>query len=88
MRYLTTICRAPWTIGHNQGFKEALPLAHCIHLTEIHAQVDGDTFFHFDRRGWEEVSRIRHEADSKNPYPYSFVELRPQAVTPSARGKW
>ncbi|MGE3954710.1 MAG: hypothetical protein AB7F31_05965 [Parachlamydiales bacterium] len=22
MRYLTTICRAPWTIGHNQGFND------------------------------------------------------------------
>ncbi|MGE3954924.1 MAG: AAA family ATPase [Parachlamydiales bacterium] len=22
MRYLTTICRTPWTIGHNQGFKK------------------------------------------------------------------
>ncbi|MGE3954535.1 MAG: hypothetical protein AB7F31_04990, partial [Parachlamydiales bacterium] len=23
VRYLNTICRAPWTIGHNQGLKEA-----------------------------------------------------------------
>jgi len=47
-----------------------------IYLTEVHARVDGDTYFpQFNRREWRELSREDHPADDKNEYPYSFVVL-------------
>lgn len=45
-----------------------------IYLTQIHAEVAGDTFFpDIDFDAWELVSEEHHEADEKNEFPYSFL---------------
>lgn len=63
-------------IGGAQIFELALPLADRLYLTEVHAEVAGDTFFpEFDRTDWEEVAREDFAADGANPYHYSFVVL-------------
>ena len=62
-------------IGGATLFEDALPVAGRFHLTEVHAAIDGDTFFPaFDRTGWREVSRVDHPADGDSP-AYSFVLL-------------
>lgn len=61
-------------IGGSRVFQDALPLAEKMYLTEIDADIGGDTFFpEFDRSEWREVSRETHGSDEKNQYPYDFV---------------
>ena len=65
-------------IGGGMLYREAFSLTNVLHLTKLHASFpDADTFFpEFDEQDWEEVSREDHDADERNPYPYSFIELR------------
>lgn len=61
-------------IGGEQIYRLALPTAHRIYLTVVHATFEGDAFFpEFSEKEWRETSRERHEADAGNPYAYSFV---------------
>ena len=61
-------------IGGAEIYRQAIGDADRIYLTLVHADISGDTFFpEFDMREWRETSRVRHEADEKNSYAYSFV---------------
>ncbi|HVP83987.1 MAG TPA: dihydrofolate reductase [Rhizomicrobium sp.] len=60
-------------IGGAEIYRAALPRATRIHLTEIHADIKGDTAFKFDRNGWVEVAREDHKTD--DGFAYSFVTL-------------
>ena len=52
------------------------PLAVRIHLTLVHAAIDGDVRFpEIDPGEWRERSRVERGADARNPYDLSFVEL-------------
>ncbi len=63
-------------IGGAEIYREALPRAGRLYLTEVHATVAGDTFFpEIERNDWKETARERHEADDKHAYTYSFVVL-------------
>ena len=63
-------------IGGTSLFAEALPLADRIHLTEVEAEVPGDTFFPpFDRSLWTEREISRHEVDERHAYPFRIVVL-------------
>jgi dihydrofolate reductase len=63
-------------IGGTSLFEEALANADVIHLTEVEADVTGDTFFpRFDRSQWREVELGRHPADERHAYPLRFVRL-------------
>jgi len=63
-------------IGGRDIFIKAIDRADRIYLTEVHADVLGDTFFPvFDRLEWREVERQKFPADEKNEYPHSFVVL-------------
>ena len=63
-------------IGGTSLFAEALPLADRIHLTEVQAEVPGDTFFpEFDRSQWTEREVARHAADERHAYPFRIVVL-------------
>ncbi len=63
-------------IGGATLYREALPLASRIYLTEVHARVEGDTFFpEVDWEGWKEVQRESRAADEKNPLAMDFVLL-------------
>ncbi len=48
-----------------------------LHLTRIEAAfAEADTFFpHIDAAQWAVASEEHHEADERNPYPYTFVTL-------------
>ena len=49
----------PMVIGGAQIYAEAMPRATKILLTEVHREVDGDTYFQLDRAGWRETERRR-----------------------------
>lgn len=68
-----TVC----IIGGGEIYREALPLADVVHLTEVHGTFAGDASFPaLPPAAWREETRARHEADAANPYAYSFVTLR------------
>ena len=61
-------------IGGAEIYKLALVDADRLYLTEIEADVNGDTFFpSFDREEWKETSRVHHPADEKHKYAFDFV---------------
>ena len=63
-------------IGGANIYEQALPFATRIFLTQVHAEIDGDTFFpEIDLNHWEEVDREDHKKDAKNEYDYSFIVL-------------
>jgi dihydrofolate reductase len=70
-------------IGGGELYAQCLPRAARMHLTLVHAEVEGDTRFPaFDPADWVERGRESHPADERNPYPYTFLELerRPPAA--------
>jgi dihydrofolate reductase len=62
-------------VGGDDVFREVLPQASRIYLTEVHASPHADVWFTFDRGPWREVSRERHEAGPKDVHAFSFVVL-------------
>ncbi len=61
-------------MGGAEIYKLALPAADRLYLTEVHAEVDGDTFFpEYDKSEWNEIGREDFAAEGPNPYDYSFV---------------
>ncbi|MFP4683289.1 MAG: dihydrofolate reductase [Ectothiorhodospira sp.] len=64
-----------FVIGGADLFAQLLPRCRRIHLTEIHHTFEGDTWMPPFGPGWRETARTPHEADPRNPYPYSFVTL-------------
>jgi len=65
-----------WSIGGTSLFEAAVPTADCIHLTEVEADVAGDTWFpEFDRGQWRETQIERHAADERHAYPFRILRL-------------
>jgi dihydrofolate reductase len=63
-------------IGGEELFREVLPQAGRIYLTEVHASPDADTWFpEIDRGEWREFSREAHKAGPKDDHDFSFVVL-------------
>jgi len=63
-----------FVIGGAEIYTLALPLADRLYLTEIDAEVTGDTFFPaLNRQAWQEVSRRHHAADSRHAFAFDFV---------------
>ncbi|MCI1186182.1 dihydrofolate reductase [Hymenobacter sp. DH14] len=68
-----TVC----VIGGGEIYREALPTADVVYLTEIHHTFEGDASFPpLSPSEWREETRERHEADAQHTYAYSFVTLR------------
>ena len=63
-------------IGGTSLFAEALPQADRIHLTEVEADVEGDTWFPpFDRSQWTEREVARQSRDQRHEHPFRIVVL-------------
>ncbi|MEH6446487.1 MAG: dihydrofolate reductase [Oceanospirillaceae bacterium] len=61
-------------IGGAQIYQQAISLADTLYITEVDAVIEGDAFFpEYDRADYSEQKRVKHLADVKNPYDYSFV---------------
>ena len=64
-----------YIIGGASVYKQALPLADRLCLTEIDdTPAEADTFFPPYNEGWKEESREDHPVDDRHDFPYSFVD--------------
>ncbi len=69
-------------IGGAQLYQQAIEVADRLYLTQVQAQVDGDTWFpEFDWSQWVLLQQTDFLADDANTYDYSFLllERRKQA---------
>ena len=63
-------------IGGAEIFRSALPISDRVLLTRVHDTFPADTFLDdLDPASWRETWREDHEANARNPHPYSFIEL-------------
>jgi dihydrofolate reductase len=61
-------------IGGAEIYKLSMPYTNRLYLTEIQAEVQGDTYFpQFNTKEWREISRKHHPADERHQYSFDFV---------------
>jgi dihydrofolate reductase len=67
-------------IGGGELFSVALPFTDELLLTEIDADIEGDTFFpEWDRGAFQEVSREEHVAEDGTPFAFvTYERTRPE----------
>ena len=64
-----------FVIGGTEAYREALPLAQRLLLTEIDADIEGDAFFPpLDRSQWRITAREQHLASADNPLAFAYVD--------------
>lgn len=69
-----------FVIGGTSLFEEALAVADRIHLTEVEADVPGDTRFPaFDRTAFTEREVARQARDARHEHPFRIVVLERKA---------
>jgi dihydrofolate reductase len=61
-------------IGGAQVYRLMMPHLTCIELTEVHAEIDGDTHVEAFGDEWREIAREDHPAEGGRP-AFSFVTL-------------
>jgi dihydrofolate reductase len=62
-----------FVIGGGEIFRAALPMADRMYLTEVHAEVDGDTRFPaWDPTAWRVATEDRYEADERHPHAFTI----------------
>jgi len=75
-----TDAKEVFVIGGSEAYREALPVAQRLLLTEIDADIEGDAFFPpFDRSGWRETRREDHPPNADNPHAFSYVDYERRA---------
>lgn len=63
-----------FVIGGAEIFKQILPFADRLYLTQIYDRFEGDTFFpELNMEEWELISQEKGIKDEKNPYDYEFL---------------
>jgi dihydrofolate reductase len=61
-------------IGGAEIYRQALPLARRLYVTEVDAEVDGDAFFPVLDNNWQETGRDCYPASEKDEYNYCLVQ--------------
>ena len=61
--------------GGADVFRQFLPIAERIYLTEVDADVGGDTYFDFGGTEWRVLENTAHPADERHAYPFKFMTL-------------
>lgn len=65
-----------YVIGGAQVFRQLLPIADKLILTQIHHEFPADTYFpELVEEEWRQVSCLPGPTDEQNPYSFDFVEL-------------
>jgi dihydrofolate reductase len=66
-----------FVIGGGEIYKQFLPLADKLYVTDVLTTVEGDAYFPpINDKDWEEVARETHLLeDEKNSHPFTFLEL-------------
>jgi dihydrofolate reductase len=61
-------------IGGAEIFKSGFPFSQRLYLTEIAAEVEGDTYFpEWNAAEWKEISRRHHPVDARHAFAFDFV---------------
>ena len=61
-------------IGGAEIYKLAMPFTTRLYLTEIHAEIEGDTYFpDIDQEAWIEISRKHHGVDTRHAFAFDIV---------------
>lgn len=69
-----------FVIGGAELYRQMLPLADRLLLTEVQADVEGDALFPtFERADFVETARESHRADAANEFPFDFVDYQRKA---------
>jgi dihydrofolate reductase len=64
-------------IGGAEIYAASMPVADCLEVTEVHAEVDGDAVFPaIDPSVWRETGRSRNSATAGDTADYSYVTYR------------
>tara|TARA_R110002111_G_scaffold237167_3_gene298466 strand:+ start:967 stop:1449 length:483 start_codon:yes stop_codon:yes gene_type:complete len=64
-------------IGGASFYEQMLPVTETLYLTVVHQDFEADVFFpEIKTEEWEVVEQVKHEADEKHAYPYSFITYR------------
>lgn len=64
-----------FVIGGTEAYRDALPRADRLLLTEIDADFEGDAFFPaFDRNDWQLAARTPHAASDRFAHDYAYVD--------------
>lgn len=63
----------PFVFGGAGLYAEALAYADRLHLTRVHAEIEGDQLFpEFDESAWRLVDESHYAADERNEYAYTM----------------
>ena len=74
-------------IGGGQIYRDFLPRASRIYLTQVAANVDGDASFPILADvEWRETTRESHVADEQHNYAFDFIQLDRIGATQAASG--
>jgi dihydrofolate reductase len=60
-------------IGGSEIYRETMPSADRMELTEVHRVFEGDAHFDFDRSAWREIAR--EDRATPDGLAYSYVTL-------------
>ena len=59
--------------GGGEIYRQALPIAHHVYLTRVHAEMEGDTSFpELDTVNWQLAWEEAHESDAKHAFAFTF----------------
>jgi dihydrofolate reductase len=62
-----------FVIGGEAVFREALPRTKRLHLTRVHANIEGDAYFpETDLADWKLLDQEHHSEDERNDYAFTF----------------
>lgn len=64
--------REVFIIGGAQIYNEAMPLVDKLYLTDVHAKIEGDTFFRYEPADWRLEWSEYHPADIENKYAFTL----------------
>ncbi len=65
-----------FVIGGGEIYKQLLPLADKLYITEVLADIEGDTFFPtYNKEDWKLISSESYKKDEKNSFDFNFLEL-------------
>jgi dihydrofolate reductase len=70
-----TGAREVMVIGGAEIFRESLPLAQRIYLTEVHRAYEGETVFAADLSAWRQIERADHPPETPDGAGFSFITL-------------
>ncbi|HLQ98518.1 MAG TPA: dihydrofolate reductase [Candidatus Dormibacteraeota bacterium] len=64
-----------FVIGGGNLYKQVLPFASRMYITEIDQSFEGDTYFPtFDEDEWTLTSKLKGKKNDRNPYDYHFLQ--------------